>query len=58
MIKPNLLGVKIPKENVHYTCKACVTIDSALRMETKRIIHKFIWKNPNTELKRQRCPNS
>ena len=29
-----------------------------IRMETKRIIHKFIWKNPNTELKRKICPNS
>ena len=58
MIKTNFLGVKIPKENVHYTCKACMTIDSVMRMETKRIIHNFISENPNTELKKQRCPNS
>ena len=31
--KTNFLGDKIPKENVHYTCKACLTIDSVMRMK-------------------------
>ena len=42
VIKTNFLGDKIPKENVHYTCVACKTIDSVMRMKKKRIIHKFI----------------
>ena len=25
----------MPKENVHYTCIACITIDSVMRMEKK-----------------------
>ena len=40
-IKTNFLGDEIPKENVHYICIACITIDSVMRIE-KRIIHKFI----------------
>ena len=40
--KKNFLGDEIPKENVHYTCIACITIDFVMRMKKKRIIHKFI----------------
>ena len=31
-IKTNLLGNDIPKENMHYACIACITIDSVLRI--------------------------
>ena len=41
MIKTNILGKSMPKENMHYTCIACITIDSVLRIN-KKIIHKFI----------------
>ena len=34
-IKTNFLGNGIPKENMHYTCIACITIDSVMRMEKK-----------------------
>ena len=40
-IKTNLLGNDVPKENMYYTCIACITIDSVMRMD-KEIIHKFI----------------
>ena len=40
--KKKFLGDEIPKENVHYTCIACITIDFVMRMKKKRIIHKFI----------------
>ena len=30
VIKTNLLGGKVPKENMHYTCIACITIDSVM----------------------------
>ena len=33
MIKTNFLGDEIPKENVHYACIACITIDSVMKME-------------------------
>ena len=41
VIKTNFLGNDMPKENMHYTCIACITIDSVLRID-KKIIRKFI----------------
>ena len=35
VIDTNFLGNKIPKEYKHYTCIACVTIDSVMRVEKK-----------------------
>ena len=35
MIKTNFLGDEIPIENKHYTCIACITIDSVMRVENK-----------------------
>ena len=46
IIKANFLGNGIPKENMHYTYIACVTIDSVLTIDEK-IIHKFIQKSVN-----------
>ena len=40
-IKTNFLGNNVPKENTYYTCIACITLDSVLKMN-KKIIHKFI----------------
>ena len=34
-IKTNFLGNEVPKENMHYTCMACITIDSVMRMDKK-----------------------
>ena len=39
--KKNFLGNDVLKENMHYTCIACITIDSVLRIDNK-IIRKFI----------------
>ena len=35
VIKRNFLSDEVPKENEHYTCIACITIDSVMRMEKK-----------------------
>ena len=35
LIKTNFLGNEVPKENMHYTCIACITIDSVMRMNKK-----------------------
>ena len=40
-IKTNLLGNEVPKENMHYTCIVCITIDSVMRMD-KKTICRFI----------------
>ena len=34
-IKTNFLGNEVPKENMHYACIACITIDSVMRMDKK-----------------------
>ena len=34
-VKTNLLGNNVRKENMHYTCIACITIDSVMRMDKK-----------------------
>ena len=34
-IKTNFLGNEVPKENMHYTCIACITIDSVMRIDKK-----------------------
>ena len=36
-IKTNFLSNKVAKQNVHYTCITCITIDSVLRMDKKTI---------------------
>ena len=41
VIKTNFLGNEVPKENIHYTGIACITIDSVMRMN-KKIIRRFI----------------
>ena len=34
-IKTNFLGNGLPKENMYYTCIACITIDSVIKMNKK-----------------------
>ena len=40
-IKTNFLDNGIPKENMHYTCIACIAIDSVMRMD-KKTIRRFV----------------
>ena len=35
VIKTNFLGNDMPKENMHYTCIACITIDFVMRIVKK-----------------------
>ena len=34
-IKTNFLGNDLPKENMYYTCIACITVDSVIKMNKK-----------------------
>ena len=36
VVNTNFWGDKVPKEGVHHTCKACIGIDSIMKMEKKR----------------------
>ena len=42
VIKTNLLGDEIPKENVHYTCIACITINSVMRMKKMNCLQLYL----------------
>ena len=34
-IKTNFLDNDVPKENMHYTCIACITIESVMKIDKK-----------------------
>ena len=36
-IKTNILGNNLPKENTYYTCIACITIDSIIKINKKKL---------------------
>ena len=42
VIKTNFLGDEVSKENKHYTCIACITIDSVMRMEKKNYLQVYL----------------
>ena len=44
MIKTNFLGNEVTKENEHYTCIACITIDSVMKMEKKKYPQVYLIK--------------
>ena len=41
-IKTNFLNNGKPKESIHYSCIACITIDSVINFDKKKIIRMFI----------------
>ena len=55
-IKTNLLGNEIPKENMHYTCITCITIDSVTRMNKKNYrqvyLEKYKYKEKKVQMSR------
>ena len=54
VIKTNFLGDEIPKESLHYTCIACITVDSVMRMEKKNYpqvyLREFKYKMKKTKM--------
>ena len=42
VIKTNFLGNDVPKENMHYTCIACITIDSVMKMNKKYFLQVYL----------------
>ena len=42
VIKTNFLDDEVPKENEHYTCIACITIDSVMRMGKKNYSQVYL----------------
>ena len=55
--KTNFLGDEVPKENMHYTCIACITIDSVKNGKEKS--SEGLFRRVQTQKKRKyRCPDS
>ena len=46
VIKTNFLGNDMPKENMHYTCIAFITINSVMQTDKKNI-RRFFQRNAN-----------
>ena len=42
MIKTTFLGNGMPKENKHYTCIACIIIDSVMKMDKKHFPQVYL----------------
>ena len=42
VIKTSFLGDEVPTENEHYTCIACITIDSVMKMERKNYLRVYL----------------
>ena len=41
MIKTNILGNRVPKENMHYNCIAYITIASVMTIDKKQSVGLF-----------------
>ena len=54
VIKTKLLGGEVSRESVHYTCIACVSIDSVLKMEKKNYpqlyLEEFMYKGKKKKI--------
>ena len=42
VVKTNFLGDEVPKEKVHYTCIACITNDSVIKMKKKNYSQVYL----------------
>ena len=42
VIQTNFLGNDMPKENIHYTCIACITIDSVMWIDKKNYLQVYL----------------
>ena len=60
VIKTNFLGNGVPKENIHYTCIACITIDSVMKMEKKNFPQVYLegWKYKIKKIQMSRFINT
>ena len=57
VIKTDFLGNDTPKENMHYTWIACITIDSVMRMDEKN--HpQFYLEECKFRIKKYKCLDS
>ena len=60
VIKTNFLGNGVSNENMHYTCIACITIDSVMKMEKKNFPQVYLegWKYKIKKMQMSRFINT
>ena len=60
VIKTNFLGNGVPKKDMHYTCIACITIDSAMKVGKKNYPEVYLeeCKNRVKKIQMSRFTNS
>ena len=56
VIKTNFLGNDITKENMHYTCITCITIDSVLAIDKKNLPQVYL-DECKYKVKKHKCLN-
>ena len=56
-IKTNFWGDGVPKQNMHYTCIACITIDSVMKMDKKYYPQVYL-EECKHRVKKYRCLDS
>ena len=56
----NRLGNDMPKENMHYTCIACKTIDSVVRIDKKNHLQVYLeeWKYKTKKIQMSKFMNA
>ena len=55
-IKTKFLGNDVPKENTYYTCIACITLDSVLKMGKKNYPQVYL-EECKYKVKKNKCTN-
>ena len=55
VIKTNFLGNGMPKENMYYTCIACITIDSVMNIDKKNHPQVYL-EEPKYRIKKTQIP--
>ena len=55
-IETNFLGNEVPKENIHYTCIACINIDSVIKIDKENHPQVYL-EECKYRVKKYRCLN-
>ena len=57
VIETNFLSNGVPKENMHYTCIVCITVDSVMRMDKKNYLQVYL-EECKYRVKKYKCLDS
>ena len=58
VVSLNLWGDKVPKKGVHHTCLVCISIDSVMKTEKKKIFPQVYLEECKHKIKKKKMPGS